>query len=45
MNMLVDEERGYVYTANADGGTVSVYGFDSTTRPPTFWDFFPFVGR
>ena len=42
MGLLVDEERGYIYVANADGGTVSVFGFDEPATP-SWRGFLPWI--
>ncbi len=43
-NVIVDEEKGYIYTANADDGTISIFGFEEEV--PSLWEqFFPFMAK
>jgi len=44
-NIVVDEDGGRIYTANADDGSISVFGFDQADKP-SFWQrFLPFIQR
>ncbi len=43
--IVVDEERGYFYTMNADDGTISVFGFREETRDASWFGFLPFIQR
>lgn len=43
--IVVDEERGYFYTMNADDGTISVFGFQEENTDSSWFEFLPFIQR
>jgi len=44
-NVVVDEERGYIYMANADDGTVTLFAFPAAPQPTLWQRFLPFIQR
>ena len=46
-DISVDEKRGYTYVSNADGHTITVFGFDQPIADkPTLWQtFLPWLGQ
>lgn len=45
-DVIVDEDRGYIYTANGDDRSVDVFSFDPPIAQPASWRaFLPWLGK